>query len=71
MGIDGVVDTVTALVSVAMALSASMPEAAVLANHAAAVQVSKAGVKTATKAELYEHASQLVTARELGDYSRI
>jgi bifunctional ADP-heptose synthase (sugar kinase/adenylyltransferase) len=43
-----------------------MSEAAVLANHAAAVQVSKAGVATVTKAELYEQASKLVAAREVG-----
>ncbi len=64
--VSGAGDTVTAVVSVAMALGASMPEAAVLANHAAAVQVSKAGVATVTKAELYEHASKLVAAREVG-----
>ena len=64
--VSGAGDTVTAVVSVAMALGATMPEAAVLANHAAAVQVSKAGVATVTKAELYEHASKLVAAREVG-----
>ena len=52
--VSGAGDTVTAVVSLALALSASMSEAAVLANHAAAVQVSKPGVATVTKAELRE-----------------
>ena len=46
-------------VSGAVALGASMSEAAAIANHAAAVQVSKAGVATVTREELYEHASLL------------
>ena len=64
--VSGAGDTVTAVVSLAVALGASMSEAAVLANHAAAVQVSKAGVATVTKAELHEHTSNLITAREVG-----
>ena len=64
--VSGAGDTVTAVVSVAMALGASMSEAAVLANHAAAVQVAKAGVGTVTREELYEHASTLMSAREVG-----
>ncbi len=64
--VSGAGDTVTAVVSLAVALGASMSEAAVLANHAAAVQVSKAGVATVTKAELYEHTSKLTNAREVG-----
>ena len=64
--VSGAGDTVTAVVSLAVALGASMSEAAVLANHAAAVQVSKTGVATVTKAELYEHTSNLITAREVG-----
>ena len=65
LDVSGAGDIVTAVVSVAMALGASMPEADVLANHAAAVQVSKSGVETGTKDELYEHASKLVAAREV------
>ena len=57
--VSGAGDTVTAVVSLAMAIGASISEAAVLANHAAAVQVSKAGVATVTKAELFEHASNV------------
>jgi len=64
--VSGAGDTVTAVVSVAMALGASMSKAAVLANHAAAVQVAKAGVGTVTREELYEHASTLMAAREVG-----
>ena len=65
LNVSGPGDIVTAVVSVAMALGASMPEAAVLANRASVVQVSKSGVETATKDELYEHASKLVAAREV------
>ncbi len=64
--VSGAGDTVTAVVSVSVALGASMSEAAVTANHAAAVQVSKAGVATVTREELYEHASILMAAREVG-----
>ena len=64
--VSGAGDTVTAVVSVSVALGASMSEAAVIANHAAAVQVSKAGVATVTREELYEHASILMAAREVG-----
>ena len=64
--VSGAGDTVTAVIALALALGASMSEAAVLANHAAAVQVSKAGVATVTREELYEHASPLMAAREVG-----
>ena len=56
----------TAAVAVAVALSASMPDAVAIANQVAAVQVSKAGVATVTRAELYEHASTFMAAREVG-----
>ena len=64
--VSGAGDTVTAAVSLAVALGASMSEAAVLANHAAAVQVSKAGVATVTRDELYEHTSDVMAARQVG-----
>ena len=64
--VSGAGDTVTAVIALTVALGASMPEAAVLANHAAAVQVSKAGVATVTREELCEHASALMAAREVG-----
>ena len=70
--VSGAGDTVTAVVSLALALGASMSEAAVMANHAAAVQVSKPGVATVTRAELYERAAGGVedpgVAREVGKY---
>ncbi|HAW89457.1 MAG TPA: hypothetical protein DCX61_02170 [Gemmatimonadetes bacterium] len=70
--VSGAGDTVTAVVSLALALGASMSEAAVMANHAAAVQVSKPGVATVTRAELYEQAAGGVedpgVAREVGGY---
>ena len=64
--VSGAGDTVTAVIALTVALGASMPEAAVLANHAAAVQVSKAGVATVTREELCEHASALMATREVG-----
>ena len=64
--VSGAGDTVTAVIGLALALGAAMPEAATLANHAAAVQVSKAGVATVTREELYEHASTPMGAREVG-----
>jgi D-beta-D-heptose 7-phosphate kinase/D-beta-D-heptose 1-phosphate adenosyltransferase len=60
--VSGAGDTVTAVVALAVALGASMAEAAVLANHAAAVQVSKAGVAIVTREELYEHTSDAMSA---------
>jgi rfaE bifunctional protein kinase chain/domain len=61
--VSGAGDTVTAVVALAVALGASMPEATVLANHAAAVQVSKAGVATVTREELYEHTFDVMYAQ--------
>lgn len=58
--VSGAGDTVTAALSVAVALGASMSEAATIANHAAAVQVSKAGVATVTRAELYENMGNIM-----------
>jgi len=69
--VSGAGDTVTAVVSLAVALGASMSEAAVLANHAAAVQVSKPGVATVTREELYEQASNSVVAREVGGVGEV
>ncbi len=64
--VSGAGDTVTAVVSVAVGLGASMSEAAAMANRAAAVQVCKAGVATVTREELYEHASTVMAARAVG-----
>jgi D-beta-D-heptose 7-phosphate kinase/D-beta-D-heptose 1-phosphate adenosyltransferase len=50
--VSGAGDTVTAAVAVAIAAGASATEAALLANHAAGIEVSKAGVATVTPDEL-------------------
>jgi bifunctional ADP-heptose synthase (sugar kinase/adenylyltransferase) len=60
--VSGAGDTVSAVVALAVALGASMPEAAVLANHAAAIQVSKAGVATVTREELYKDTFDVMSA---------
>ncbi len=53
--VSGAGDTVTAVTAVALAAGASAPQAAILANHAAAVEVGKAGVATVSPAEIIEH----------------
>jgi D-beta-D-heptose 7-phosphate kinase/D-beta-D-heptose 1-phosphate adenosyltransferase len=50
--VSGAGDTVTAVMSVGLALGASPLEAAILANHAAAVEVGKAGVATVSPKEI-------------------
>jgi rfaE bifunctional protein kinase chain/domain len=64
--VSGAGDTVTAVVSLAVALGVSMSEAAALANLAAALQVSKRGVATVTKVELQERASSLFASKAVG-----
>lgn len=56
--VSGAGDTVTAAVAVALAAGATPLEAAVLANHAAAVVVGKAGVHPATADEVLEQAGR-------------
>ena len=53
--VSGAGDTVTAAVAVALGAGAGVAEAAALANHAAAVEVTKAGVQTVTPAEIRAH----------------
>ena len=53
--VSGAGDTVTAVVATALAAGASAPEAAELANHAAAVEVAKTGVATVSPAEIARH----------------
>lgn len=53
--VSGAGDTVTAVVALVLAAGGSAPEAAVLANHAAAVEVGKAGVATVSRAEIAGH----------------
>ncbi len=50
--VSGAGDTVTACIAVALSAGATVEEAAVLANHAAGIEVSKAGVATVTPDEL-------------------
>jgi D-beta-D-heptose 7-phosphate kinase/D-beta-D-heptose 1-phosphate adenosyltransferase len=53
--VSGAGDTVSAAVAVALAAGATVPEAAVLANHAAAVEVGRPGVETVTPDEVRAH----------------
>jgi len=53
--VSGAGDTVTAVVACALAAGASFTEAAILANHAAAVEVGKAGVATVAPEEIAAH----------------
>lgn len=50
--VSGAGDTVTAVLAVALAAGASMIEASILANHAAGIEVGKAGVATVSPEEL-------------------
>lgn len=50
--VSGAGDTVTAALAVALGAGATIEEAAVLANHAAGIEVGKAGVATVTPDEL-------------------
>lgn len=50
--VSGAGDTVTACLAVALSAGATVEEAAVLANHAAGIEVSKAGVATVAPDEL-------------------
>jgi D-beta-D-heptose 7-phosphate kinase/D-beta-D-heptose 1-phosphate adenosyltransferase len=50
--VSGAGDTVTAVLAVAMAGGATVIEAAILANHAAGIEVGKAGVATVSATEL-------------------
>jgi D-beta-D-heptose 7-phosphate kinase/D-beta-D-heptose 1-phosphate adenosyltransferase len=52
--VSGAGDTVTAVLAVALAVGATPLEAAVLANHAAAVEVGKAGVATVSPEEILQ-----------------
>ena len=53
--VSGAGDTVTAALAVTLATGADVAEAAALANHAAAVEVGKAGVQTVSPAEIAAH----------------
>jgi D-beta-D-heptose 7-phosphate kinase/D-beta-D-heptose 1-phosphate adenosyltransferase len=70
--VSGAGDTVTGVVAVALAAGATPIEAAVMANHAAGIEVGKAGVATVTPDELRtvvrEHAEGVYTIPP-SDYS--
>jgi D-beta-D-heptose 7-phosphate kinase/D-beta-D-heptose 1-phosphate adenosyltransferase len=53
--VSGAGDTVTAVVATVLAAGGSPVEAAVIANHAAAVEVGKTGVATVTAEEILDH----------------
>lgn len=53
--VSGAGDTVTAVVALVLAVGGTAEEAAVLANHAAAIEVGKPGVATVSPDELREH----------------
>jgi D-beta-D-heptose 7-phosphate kinase/D-beta-D-heptose 1-phosphate adenosyltransferase len=54
--VSGAGDTVTAMMAVGLASGATTAEAALLANHAAAIEVGKAGVATVSPEEILLHA---------------
>lgn len=53
--VSGAGDTVISVMAVALAAGAFPQEAAILANHAAAVEVAKAGVATVSRQEILDH----------------
>ena len=53
--VSGAGDTVTAVLALLLGAGASPIEAAILANHAAALEVAKAGVATVTREEILAH----------------
>jgi rfaE bifunctional protein kinase chain/domain len=53
--VSGAGDTVTAVLALMLGAGASVVEAAILANHAAALEVAKAGVATVSPDEILEH----------------
>jgi D-glycero-beta-D-manno-heptose-7-phosphate kinase len=57
--VTGAGDTVIATLTLALAAGATLPEAAILANHAASVVVGKVGTATLTQAELLNSLADL------------
>ncbi len=62
--VSGAGDTVTAVMAVALAVDATPLEAAILANHAAAVEVGKAGVATVSPEEILRQLESFVEKEE-------
>jgi D-beta-D-heptose 7-phosphate kinase/D-beta-D-heptose 1-phosphate adenosyltransferase len=65
--VSGAGDTVTATVAVALAAGADILEAAILANHAAAIEVGKLGVAVVTPAELLEAVTERASGGAAGN----
>jgi rfaE bifunctional protein kinase chain/domain len=65
--VSGAGDTVTAFVAVALGTGATIQEAALLANFAAAIEVGKPGVATVSPEELYEFVSRHAEVVHLAD----
>ncbi|MFC1791401.1 bifunctional heptose 7-phosphate kinase/heptose 1-phosphate adenyltransferase [Gemmatimonadota bacterium] len=63
--VSGAGDTVTAVLSVTLAAGATPIEAAVLANHAAAVEVGKAGVATVSPDEILRQQRAFIGEEEV------
>ncbi len=61
--VSGAGDTVTATVAVSLAAGASQVEAALLANHAAAIEVARAGVATVRPSDIIDHIRVLHSKR--------
>ncbi|MGD8277324.1 MAG: PfkB family carbohydrate kinase [Gemmatimonadota bacterium] len=64
--VSGAGDTVTATVAVALAAGATMVEAAILANQAAALEVEKLGVAVITPAELRQAVAERAAGGQAG-----
>lgn len=58
--VSGAGDTVTAVLAVCLAAGGSVVESAILANHAAALEVAKAGVATVKPSEILAHAEEIL-----------
>lgn len=69
--VSGAGDTVTAVVAVALAAGASATEAAVMANHAAGIEVGKAGVATVSPDELRAAVREPADAAEVYAIPRV
>ena len=62
--VSGAGDTVIAVTAVALAAGATVGEAAILANYAAGIEVSKAGVATVSPDEIVHEIKELLSQRE-------
>jgi len=58
--VSGAGDTVTAVVASVLAAGGSAVEAAILANHAAAIGIGRSGVTPVTRADILDHVTQSI-----------